>query len=394
MPVPPQFTTSTVWTAQLHTVTACPPSVRDCPASDKTTYYTTKTVAAYTTVCPITAEEVATANMAPGSIAKGQPTGSPSEKRTTSTVFTTQVHTVTACPLSVKNCPASEQITYYTTETVAAYTTVCPVTAEEDVAATTTTITAAEEQPTESPNELLTTSTVYTTYTHYNIVCPSSMQNCAASQMIASMTTETVVAYATVCPVAEAESGRETGTMAAPTSPISHDEYAVTTGTLVTLGTNTATITATHSTHEGSIIEDTTTYLITTTIPVGPVLATESASASSSAFDNYQPAGTYNSAVDEFEGKSVGSKDNISGYVSGGTRVHPSLKTSHAIAASPSALSYSVNGVARSGTSTDISPSSSASTVHTAVYKGAASKPNALSVLPFLMVVIASYLVL
>jgi hypothetical protein len=45
---------------------------------------------------------------------------------TTSVVYTTKVHTITSCAPEVTNCPAHS--TVYSTETVPAYTTVCPVT--------------------------------------------------------------------------------------------------------------------------------------------------------------------------------------------------------------------------------------------------------------------------
>lgn len=50
------------------------------------------------------------------------PTGNPAPM-TTSTVYTTQVHTITQCPPEVTKCPLGA----VTTETIALYTTVCPV---------------------------------------------------------------------------------------------------------------------------------------------------------------------------------------------------------------------------------------------------------------------------
>lgn len=47
---------------------------------------------------------------------------------TTSTLYSTSVRTVTACPSNVKDCPVSEK-TVYLTDVVKAYTTVCPVAA-------------------------------------------------------------------------------------------------------------------------------------------------------------------------------------------------------------------------------------------------------------------------
>lgn len=206
------------------------------------------------------------------------------------------------------------------------------------------------------------------------------MKDCAVSQMITSVTTETVVAYVTVCPVVEAGSGGETNTLAAPTSSNSHDENTSTTGTSVIFSTDIVTMTATYSTlHGGSIIEGIITYLTTTTIPVtktltvGTVVGTDSASDSSSAVGISQPAGSNDSVINE---------------------THPPAKISHGTAASSSAFSDSTHGVARSGSSTVISPSSSTSTAPTAVYTGAASQLNAWRELALWMMTLASYLVL
>lgn len=126
-----EYTTSTVYTSHVHTVTACPSSVKNCPSSEKTTYVTTETVIDYTTVCPVAESASRT-----GAATKPAETGSSQtltsaggDEYTTSTVYTTRVSTVTACPSSVKDCPASERTTYVTTDTIIDYTTVCPVTA-------------------------------------------------------------------------------------------------------------------------------------------------------------------------------------------------------------------------------------------------------------------------
>lgn len=81
---------STAYTTQLVTVTSCGPEVPDCPAESMTT-------AVQTSMVPMT----------------------------TSTVYSTKVHTVTSCAPDVPDCPAHS--TVYSTETVPAYTTVCPV---------------------------------------------------------------------------------------------------------------------------------------------------------------------------------------------------------------------------------------------------------------------------
>ncbi|OJJ99006.1 hypothetical protein ASPACDRAFT_79701 [Aspergillus aculeatus ATCC 16872] len=124
------FITSTLLTTRTATVTACPSSVANCPASERTTSLTTETVVIGTTICPAT-------------IPAGQPTasagaGPEGELLTTSTVFTTRTSTITACPSTVPNCPASAHSTYVITETLVDYTTVCPITATQTAASTAT----------------------------------------------------------------------------------------------------------------------------------------------------------------------------------------------------------------------------------------------------------------
>jgi hypothetical protein len=52
---------------------------------------------------------------------------------TTSTIYTTMVHTVVSCAASVTNCPAKSAHTVVVTDTVELYTTVCPVVDTEAV---------------------------------------------------------------------------------------------------------------------------------------------------------------------------------------------------------------------------------------------------------------------
>ncbi|PYI14795.1 hypothetical protein BO99DRAFT_446655 [Aspergillus violaceofuscus CBS 115571] len=122
------FITSTLLTTRTATVTACPSSVANCPASERTTSLTTETVVIGTTICPATnpaAQPTAPAGSGPDS-----------ELLTTSTVFTTRTSTITACPSTVANCPASAQSTYVITETLVDYTTICPITATQTAAPT------------------------------------------------------------------------------------------------------------------------------------------------------------------------------------------------------------------------------------------------------------------
>ncbi|RGP59505.1 extracellular serine-threonine rich protein [Fusarium sporotrichioides] len=57
----------------------------------------------------------------------------PASRYTTSTVYTTMVHTVISCAASVTNCPANSGQSVLVTDVVELYTTVCPVTEPEAV---------------------------------------------------------------------------------------------------------------------------------------------------------------------------------------------------------------------------------------------------------------------
>jgi len=98
----------------VYTVTSCAPTVTSCTKGA----VTTATITSYTTYCPGPAP-----TSAPISTSKAAPV----TDYTTSTVFTTIVYTVTACPITVPSCPQSEKTTYVTTQTKFLYTTVCPV---------------------------------------------------------------------------------------------------------------------------------------------------------------------------------------------------------------------------------------------------------------------------
>ncbi|POR36249.1 Uncharacterized protein TPAR_03546 [Tolypocladium paradoxum] len=111
------MTTSTAYTTTVHTVTECPPYVINCP---KTGYVTTETIPLYTTVCPVTQTAPLPMPTATEETKTSVPVTVP---LTISTIYTTKVHTVTACPPQVTNCPQGQ----VTTEVIPWYTTVCPV---------------------------------------------------------------------------------------------------------------------------------------------------------------------------------------------------------------------------------------------------------------------------
>ncbi|KAK7425917.1 Chitinase 2 [Neonectria magnoliae] len=83
------------------TITSCLPYVTDCPIGSVTTEIAT----AYTTYCP-----------------GAEATRAPVPETLTSTLYSTKVYTVTACPPNVTNCPVGS----LTTEAVISYSTYCP----------------------------------------------------------------------------------------------------------------------------------------------------------------------------------------------------------------------------------------------------------------------------
>ncbi|PYH69423.1 uncharacterized protein BO88DRAFT_461734 [Aspergillus vadensis CBS 113365] len=129
------FTTSTVFSTRTATITACPSSVTNCPLRSKTTYVTTETLVVSTTVCPVAdstgssgAMITETAHPPSATVAVGNSGGSMGNSDiTTSTILSTRIITVTACPSSVTNCPLRSKTTYASTETLVVGTTVYSV---------------------------------------------------------------------------------------------------------------------------------------------------------------------------------------------------------------------------------------------------------------------------
>ena len=99
------------------------------------------------------------------------PTSAPA--MTTSTVYTTKLTTVTACPYGVPNCPAESATTSTVTSVVALYTTVCPVT---EVATPTS------------------TTTLHSTHTVTQVITKHVYSNTAAS-VVSSASAYPVVSY-------------------------------------------------------------------------------------------------------------------------------------------------------------------------------------------------------
>lgn len=253
-PAAPKMTTSTVFTTRVYTITACPPWVSNCPASDKTTSYTTEIIPLYTTMCPVSLETsdayaIPTQTSSNGGVSTEQP-----QALTTSTVFTTKVHTMAGCPQRSPHCAASEKTTYYTTETIAAYTTICPVAAEETGTHASGQATAIGEGSIGPSSERLSTSTVYTTRVYPTTVCLSSSTTCADTERTTYFTTETAVASVSVITSAAVDTAADNS--GAQVTPSGGESSA-------------STITAVLYTTEVYMnTKGTKTYFTTSTIPI------------------------------------------------------------------------------------------------------------------------------
>ncbi|KAF3398317.1 hypothetical protein F1880_006026 [Penicillium rolfsii] len=147
----------------------------------------------------------------------------------TYTVTTTQVQTITSCAAVVTNCPAHQQTTYLTTETITYVTTVCPEKDQTKAPQATGSVTttphasviqttgASSAQSTEAavPSQI-STSTIYVTEIDVVTACPPSVHNCPAGQRSTYTTTKTVATYTTTYLVAATESAQvsqSTGTV-------------------------------------------------------------------------------------------------------------------------------------------------------------------------------------
>lgn len=128
------LTTSTVYATRTSTITSCAPTVTNCPLGS----IVTKTIPLYTTICPYTSSYTSHPTTSPAPHAPHNHGGSNPVKGgngvthvpsgyTISTVYTTNIYTVTSCPPTVPAtaCPYGS----VTTETRSLYTTICPVSA-------------------------------------------------------------------------------------------------------------------------------------------------------------------------------------------------------------------------------------------------------------------------
>ncbi|KAJ6088768.1 hypothetical protein N7486_010029 [Penicillium sp. IBT 16267x] len=169
--------------------------------------------------------------------------GGSTPSTSTYTVTTTQVQTVTSCAATITDCPANQQTTYLTTETITYVTTFCPEADQTTVQpvtamgstplpptvviqtsnaqqASTQTDSASRAQITETgmPSSQFTTSTAYVTEIEVVTACPPSVHDCPVGQKGTYTTTKTVAAYMTTYLVAATDSAQASQF----TSPVVH----------------------------------------------------------------------------------------------------------------------------------------------------------------------------
>ncbi|CAI6083681.1 unnamed protein product [Clonostachys chloroleuca] len=203
-----QLTTSTLFSTSIYTVTSCAPTVTDCPADS--TVLVTSTVPILTTVCPVSASASGPASRAQTQTESSYvsaPTGGSNEILTTSTIFTTSVHTVTSCAPTVTDCPADS--TVLATETIPVSTTIFPIPAS-------TAASQSNNFPALPSNveDQYTTSTIYATSTRTVTSCAPTVKNCPADST--KLVTETLAISTAIHLISSASPKPTLGTTVIP----------------------------------------------------------------------------------------------------------------------------------------------------------------------------------
>jgi len=122
---------------------------------------------------------------------------SPTQALSASTIHTTSIYTITSCATTITDCLT--RIGSEITETITIYTTVCPVTQTRRNGGSPTGPTQTPIPSSPSSFTKYTASTVYTTSVYTITSCASEVTKRAAK--LGSVITETIVLYATICPV-------------------------------------------------------------------------------------------------------------------------------------------------------------------------------------------------
>jgi chitinase len=157
------------------------------------------------------------------STGSSSPSSTHSLSYTTETITTTTIRTISSCAPTVTNCPYGKVLT----DTIEITTTYCPGNQSPTSSAAVTTSAPAQ-----------TTLTIYTTTVYTVTSCAPTVTNCPAK--VGQVTTETIVDYTTVCPVAEASSlASSLGLITAPAAPSTSTSTATSSLTIVKLVTET-----------------------------------------------------------------------------------------------------------------------------------------------------------
>ncbi|KAH8816832.1 adhesin protein Mad1 [Xylogone sp. PMI_703] len=206
---PVQFTTSTIFTTSVHTITSCAPTVTNCPA--ESVVVTTVVVPVSTTVCPVTESQ-------------GAPTSTPSlpeGSSPSSSPVDVSVPPASSAGGATSSAPASGPSSAPAASSVGGASSAAPVLSSAPVssapAASSAVSTASNGGlfANSSAPVQFTTSTIFTTSVHTITSCAPTVTNCPAESVV--VTTVVVPVSTTICPVTEAQ-GAATSTPAAPAS--------------------------------------------------------------------------------------------------------------------------------------------------------------------------------
>ncbi|KAF4945591.1 hypothetical protein FSARC_14407, partial [Fusarium sarcochroum] len=125
---------SKVYETKRVTITSCGPEVTNCPARSTVVSTTSYPVPPKVTSAqePVDTTEEVPEVPATEETPEVPTTEAPEVPMTTSTIYSTNVKTITSCGPEVKNCPATGGTPAVVTETIAVSTTICPVTEQNE----------------------------------------------------------------------------------------------------------------------------------------------------------------------------------------------------------------------------------------------------------------------
>ncbi|KAH7041925.1 hypothetical protein B0J12DRAFT_731005 [Macrophomina phaseolina] len=225
----------------------------------------------------------------------------------TSTVYATELHTITSCAPEVTNCPASSGTPAVVTSVVAISTTVCPVTATETPSAPASSpaesapagtpsvpassgVEGSESTPVpSSPAQPQTTpaTTSFSTSTIYSTAVSTSVSTNEQGSTSEVVVTQTVSVGTTICPVTATETPSvpaSSGVEGSESSPAPSAPAQPQTTVITSLSTSTvystAVSTSVSTDEQGSTSEVVVTQTVEVSTTICPVTATQTLEAS------------------------------------------------------------------------------------------------------------------